>query len=119
MEIAALQMESRPYRAMLVALGLYVLCSPLSTYNTLAMFGLVESRLVPLQVSITAVMICFAMIAGSAMGRHCSAIEVGAKRRLWIAAFWVIGPPALYAFYHLRLKRHYVPMTSVIAATNS
>jgi hypothetical protein len=104
MEISRMPMETRPYRAMLIALSLYVLCSPLSTYNTLAMFGVVESRMVPLQLGITAIMIAFAVVAGSAMGRHCTALEDGIARKLWIAAFWIVGPPALYAFYHFRLK---------------
>jgi hypothetical protein len=103
-EIAGLQVERRPYRAMLVALALYVLCSPLSTYNTLAMFGLVQSRMVALQLSVTAVMILFATVAGTHMSRHCVAIEHGKRRVLWLTSFWIIGPPALYAFYHLRLK---------------
>lgn len=104
MEVAILPVERRPYRAMLVALALYALCSPLSTYNTLAMFGLVQSRLVPLQLSITAVMILFATVAGTHLSRHCVHLEQGRRKVLWLTSFWVIGPPALYAFYHLKLK---------------
>lgn len=96
--------ETVTYRAMIAALALYLLCSPLSTYNTLAMFGLVESKWVPIQLAITAVMILFATVAGTRLSRHCIALVEGPRRTVWLVSFWIIGPPALYAFYHLRLR---------------
>lgn len=98
-------MTKRIYYAMMTALTLYVIVSPISTYNTLAMFGAVESsRLVALQLSITAVMILFAMVAGSHFGKHVLTHEHYSKleRRIWIAGFYIIGPPILYAYYRFR-----------------
>jgi hypothetical protein len=94
------------YRAMLVALSLYVVVSPLSTYNTLALFGLVQSRLVPVQLTITAIMIVFAIIAGRPLGKHCSSNTRFDKleRWLWTGGFYIIGPPVLFAYYRLRFK---------------
>jgi hypothetical protein len=104
MEMTDQRVENITYRAMIAALVLYLLCSPLSTYNTLAMFGLVESKWVAVQLSITAVMILLATIAGTKLSRLCVALVEGPRRTLWLVSFWVIGPPALYAFYHLRLR---------------
>ena len=100
-------MSSRSYKALLASLLLYVIVSPLSTYNTLALFGLVESRLVPLQLSITAVMIFFGVIAGSWLGKHLLATEQcsNIERRLWTAWFYLIGPPVLFAYYRTRFKK--------------
>ncbi len=88
---------------MLVALSLWAIISPLSTYNTFAMFGIVKSQWVPVQLAVTAVMIGFAMVAGSYFGKHClqNASLTKAGRRAWVFGFYVIGPPVLYSYYRL------------------
>jgi hypothetical protein len=97
-------MPERNHKALMASMVLYLIVSPLSTYNTLAMFGVVESRLVPVQLSITAVMIFFAIVASRVLGKHCATNETckPTERRLWTAGFYVIGPPVLYAYYRLR-----------------
>ena len=100
-------MPTRSYKALLASVLLYVLVSPLSTYNTLALFGLVESRLVPLQLSITAIMIFFGVIAGSWLGKHSLATAQfsNTERRLWTVGFYIVGPPVLFAYYHTRFNK--------------
>jgi len=99
-------MPPQGYRALIASITLYVIVSPLSTYNTLAMFGLVPSRYVPIQLSITAVMIGFAIIAGRSIGHHCSTNTRcdGARRVFWNIGFYIIGPPVLYIYYRLYLR---------------
>jgi hypothetical protein len=100
-------MPRRNYKALLIALAIYIGLSPLSTYNTLAMFGVVQSRYVPLQLSITAVMIVFAFIAGGPLGKHCLADKQRhpVERWLWTGGFYILGPPILFAYYRLRFIR--------------
>ncbi len=96
-------MTHRGFQALIVSFVLYLLMSPLGTYNTFALFGLVESRFVPLQLSVTAVMIFFAVIAGGQLGPHCKANPEcdGLARVLWMIGFYVIGPPVLVVYYRL------------------
>ena len=99
-------MTTRGYQALLVSFGLYLAVSPLGTYNTAAMFGFVESRFVVLQLSITAVMIFFAVIAGGQLGKHCLANPRVQKvaRVLWTVGFYIIGPPVLYVYYRMYVR---------------
>jgi len=99
-------MPTRGYAALWISLSLYLLNAPLGTYNTLAMFGFVPSRFVALQLSVTAVMIVFAMIAGRTLGKHCLANEQCKKseRWLWTVGFYIIGPPVMYVYYRTRFQ---------------
>jgi hypothetical protein len=98
-----LVVPSRNLSALRAALALYLVMSPLSLYNTAAMFGLVESRYVPVQLAMTAVMIYFAIVASKSIGHHCHTTEPPSlARTLWMVSFYIIGPPALYAYYKLR-----------------
>ena len=100
------QMPKRNYNALIISLGVYVLMSPLATYNSLAMFGLVESRYVPLQLTLTAIMIVFAIIGSQPLSKHCLANPIvrPLPRKLWIVGFYIIGPPVLYVYYRLYYK---------------
>ena len=103
-----LSLPQRQQQALFISLGLYLLNAPLGTYNTLAMAGIVaESRYVPLQLGVTAVMICFAILASSSLNDHCRSHD-GLSRRerwLWRSGFYVIGPPVLFAYWRLRFLR--------------
>ncbi len=93
------------HRSLYIAIAIYVVMSPLSTYNTFAMFGLVESKLPGLQLALTLIMIGFAIVASKPLSRHLSTNSEVEYPKLWTAGFWVIGPPVLFAYYHLRLRR--------------
>ncbi|MEO6938642.1 MAG: hypothetical protein ABI444_00655 [Candidatus Kapaibacterium sp.] len=99
-------MPTKNFKALLVALSLYVLISPLSTYNTLAMFGLVESKYVIPQMILTGIMIMFAIVASQPLSHHCRTNEGIAhpKKRLWFFGFYVIGPPVLGAYYYFKFR---------------
>ena len=92
-------------RSLYAATAMYVLMSPLATYNTLAMFGIVESRLPGLQLALTAVMIALAYVASKPLSSHLRVNPEVDNPRAWIAGFWLIGPPVLFAYYHLRFRR--------------
>lgn len=87
------------YYCLLISLSLYLLLSPLSTYNTFALFGMVESRYVAVQLTITAIMILFGSIASKPIAKHCLAVTASQQRPLWIAGFYLIGPPILMVYY--------------------
>ncbi len=99
-------MPTRGYKALMISLALYLLVAPLSTFNTIALLGLVHGRLPLVQLGISIPMIIFAIIAGRDIGKHCLAnANCNRTRRwLWTAGFYVIGPPALYLYY----RRHWV-----------
>ncbi len=98
-------MIQKPHlRSLYIAIAIYVVVSPLSTYNTFAMFGLVEAKLPLLQLAMTAVMICFAIVASRPLSKHMRENPNVEYPKIWTIGFWVIGPPALFAYYHLRLR---------------
>jgi hypothetical protein len=94
-------MKPVSYRAMYIALGIYLAMSPLGLYNTLALFGLVEARFVTLQIAMTASMIIFAIIASQPLGKHCENHPElrSTYKTFWKIGFYTIGPPVLYAYY--------------------
>jgi hypothetical protein len=102
-------------RSLYVSLGLYLIVSPLATYNTFAMFGLVGAKFVPFQIGVTIVMICFAWFASAPISQHCGGHPHRTKRVLWIISFYVIGPPLLFAYYvfHIKRAKDLVPVVDI------
>jgi hypothetical protein len=97
-------MPLKALRALYICLGLYLIMSPLASYNTLAMFGLVTSRFVEIQLALTAVMICFAFVASAPLSKHCAHHAGPRSKVFWIIGFYLVGPPVLFAYYQLRFK---------------
>ncbi len=99
------RIPTRNFQALVLALTFYVIISPISSYNTLAMFGLVESRFVVPQLIATAIMIFFAIIASKPIGHHCRTNEeISTRNRIfWQVGFYVIGPPILFAYYRWKM----------------
>jgi len=95
-------MRANNRRFLYIAIGLYIVLSPLSVYNTVALFSQTESKLPGLQMAITAVMILFAYLASRPISEHLKLNSAVAYPKLWVVAFYVVGPPALYAYYKLR-----------------
>ena len=89
--MSLLPMPTRGYKALMISLALYLLVAPLSTFNTIALLGLVHGRLPLVQLGISIPMIIFAIIAGRDIGKHCLANANCNRTRRWL---WTYPSPS-------------------------